>query len=138
MSQVTTQASEDMSSFTPFITTFTTASVTFTQPATQDSPSESSFPSTSQVNTQATQDMSSFTPFRIFTSASTKTITQPPPELPDEGTKTRIAFMENGEVFEQQDNFNNISGEAVLSVPPHGNLSELTVVLQPSTVRKLD
>ena len=67
-----------------------------------------------------------------------KTVTtQPTPELPDEGTKTRIAYMENGEVFEQKDNFNNISGEAVVSVPPHGNLSELTVVLQPSTVSKI-
>ena len=62
---------------------------------------------------------------------------QPPPELPDVGIKTKIAFLENGEIFEQQDNFNNISGEAVINVPPHGNLSQLTVVLQPSTVSKL-
>ena len=67
--------------------------------------------------------------------STTEIVTEPPPpELPDEGTKTKIAFIENGEVFEQQDNFNNISGEAVVSVPPHGNLSQLTVVLQPSTV----
>ena len=66
-----------------------------------------------------------------------ETVTEPPPpELPDEGIKTKLAFIENGEVFEQEDNFNNISGEAIVSVPPHGNLSELTVVLQPSTVSK--
>ena len=41
---------------------------------------------------------------------------------PDEGIKTMITFIENGEVFEQQDNFNHISG----------NLLELTVVLQHS------
>ena len=69
-----------------------------------------------------------------YSSITTITITQPPPELQDEGTKTSIAFLENGEVIEQRDSFNNISGEAVLSVPPHGNMSELTVVLQPSTV----
>ena len=76
----------------------------------------------------------SSTNIHTLTSLSTNVFSQPPPELPDEGTKTKIAFIENGEVIEQRGNFNNISGEAILSVPPHGNMSELTVVLQPSTV----
>ena len=74
------------------------------------------------------------TNIQTLTSLSTNVFTPSPPELPDEGTRTKIAFIENGEVIEQKGNFNNISGEAVLSVPPHGNMSELTVVLQPSTV----
>ena len=73
------------------------------------------------------------------TSSTTTTATtteKPAPELLDMGTKTKIAYMEDGEIFEQQDNFNNISGEAIVEVPPHGNLTELSVILQPSTVSK--
>ena len=48
-----------------------------------------------------------------------------------------VAYEEDGIVVEQEDSFNNQTGEAIIAVPPHGNNSQLTVIMQESTVRKL-
>ena len=52
----------------------------------------------------------------------------------EKGVWTKMAYLEDGEVFEQQDQFDNSSNEAIIKVPAHSNLHGLTVVLQPSTV----
>ena len=56
----------------------------------------------------------------------------PPPSL-----SIRIGYVEDGIVFEQEDTFNNITGEATINVPAHGDLSEINIVMQQSTVSTL-
>ena len=40
-------------------------------------------------------------------------------------------------MFEQEDTFNNVTGEATINVPAHGDLTEINIVMQQSTVSTL-
>jgi hypothetical protein len=42
----------------------------------------------------------------------------------------------DGEVFEQEDTYNNVTGEAKLSVTDHGNKSAVDIIIQESMVSK--
>ena len=60
--------------------------------------------------------------------------TEPSPDAPPASTKVRVKYEENGEIFEQEDTYNNVTGEASISVPAHGNNSAVEVIMQESTV----
>ena len=59
-----------------------------------------------------------------------------PPETPSPSTRIKIQYEEDGEVFEQEDTYNNVTGEAKIAVPAHGNNSAVEVIMQESTVSK--
>ena len=59
-----------------------------------------------------------------------------PPETPSPSTRIKIQYEEDGEVFEQEDTYNNVTGEAKIVVPAHGNNSAVEVIMQESTVSK--
>ena len=67
--------------------------------------------------------------FFIFISSFFLQAESPPPSL-----TVRVGYVEDGEVFEQEDTFNNVTGEATINVPAHGNLTEINIVMQESTV----
>ena len=46
----------------------------------------------------------------------------------------RHTIEENGEVYEQVDSFNNVTGEVTIEVPPHGDREPMQILLDPSTV----
>ena len=56
------------------------------------------------------------------------------PADPSPTTRVTIQYEEDGEVFEQEDMFNNMTGEATLSVPAHGNNSAVDIIIQEATV----
>ena len=58
--------------------------------------------------------------------------TEPP--LPPPSSTVRTLYEEDGEIFEQTDTFNNVTGEATLSVPAHGNNSAVDIIIQEATV----
>ena len=68
--------------------------------------------------------------------ASTQQISTEPsvPPTPSPSTRVKIQYAENGEVFEQEDTYNNVTGEATLSSPAHGNNSAVEVIIQENTV----
>ena len=67
---------------------------------------------------------------------SLKLTTEPPPETPFPSTRIKIQYEEDGEVFEQEDTYNNVTGEAKIAVPAHGNNAAVEVIMQESTVSK--
>ena len=46
----------------------------------------------------------------------------------------RHIIEENGEIYEQVDSFNNVTGEVEIEVPPHGDREPMQILLDPSTV----
>ena len=62
--------------------------------------------------------------------------TELPPNTPSPSTRIKIQYEEDGEVFEQEDTYNNVTGEAKIVVPAHGNNSAVEVIMQESTVSK--
>ena len=60
------------------------------------------------------------------------------PESPENSIKSRVGYLEGTNIIEQTDSYSNISREAFLEVPPHGNNSELTIIMQPTTVSSID
>ena len=48
----------------------------------------------------------------------------------------RHIIEENGEIYEQVDSFNNVTGEVEIEVPPHGDREPMQILLDPSTVRQ--
>jgi hypothetical protein len=63
--------------------------------------------------------------------------TEPPPQTPNVTTRVKVKYEEDGEIFEQEDVYNNVTGEAKIIVPAHGNNSAIEVIMQESTVRKI-
>ena len=56
---------------------------------------------------------------------------------PTPSSIVRVQYEEDGEVFEQEDTFNNVTGEAKLSVPAHGNNTAVEIIIQEATVSTL-
>ena len=46
----------------------------------------------------------------------------------------RHIIEENGEIYEQVDSFNNVTGEVTIELPPHGDRELMQILLDPSTV----
>ena len=61
--------------------------------------------------------------------------TEAAPRAPEPSVKIRVQYEENGEIFEQEDTYNNVTGEATISVPAHGDNSGVEVIMQESTVK---
>ena len=59
------------------------------------------------------------------------------PESPPRSIESKVSYLEGTDIIEQKDSYSNISREAVLEVPPHGNNSELTIIMQPTTVSSI-
>ena len=66
--------------------------------------------------------------------ASGPKTTIPPPKTPNDTIRIKTQYEENGVIFEQEDSYNNITGEAKIVVPAHGNNSAVEVIMQESTV----
>ena len=49
-----------------------------------------------------------------------------------------MLYEENGEIIEQEDSYNNVTGEAKIVVPAHGNNSAIEVIMQESTMVTAD
>ena len=49
----------------------------------------------------------------------------------------KVQYEEDGEIFEQEDVYNDVTGEAKIIVPAHGNNSAIEVIMQESTVSKI-
>jgi hypothetical protein len=93
--------------------------------------------SESMMSTLALSDESATSvPSTIAKITSSKMTTEPPPETPSPSTRIKIQYEEDGEVFEQEDTYNNVTGEAKIAVPAHGNNSAVEVIMQESTVSK--
>jgi hypothetical protein len=43
-------------------------------------------------------------------------------------------IVENGEIIEQVDQYNNMTGEVSIEVPPHGNREPLQILMDPNKV----
>ena len=56
------------------------------------------------------------------------------PTAPPPSSIVRVQYEEDGEIFEQEDTFNNVTGEAKLSVQAHGNNSAVEIIIQEATV----
>ena len=56
------------------------------------------------------------------------------PSAPPPSIIVRVQYEEDGEIFEQEDTFNNVTGEAKLSVQAHGNNSAVEIIIQEATV----
>ena len=91
--------------------------------------------SEAQKSTATTPEFSASTgtPTKLTTPKMT---TEPPPDTPSPSTRIKIQYEEDGEVFEQEDTYNNVTGEAKIVVPAHGNNSAVEVIMQESTVSK--
>ena len=63
--------------------------------------------------------------------------TEPPPQTPNVTIRVKVKYEEDGEIFEQEDVYNNVTGEAKITVPAHGNNSAIEVIMQESTVSKI-
>ena len=71
--------------------------------------------------------------------STTKTIQQSTtvvftPDEPPPSKRVKVQYEEDGEVFEQEDTYNNVTGEATITVPAHGNNTAVEVILQEATV----
>ena len=49
----------------------------------------------------------------------------------------KVQYEEDGEIFEQEDVYNDVTGEAKIIVPAHGDNSAIEVIMQESTVCKI-
>ena len=67
---------------------------------------------------------------------TTVSSTKPPPPASSPSSRVKVQYEEDGEVFEQEDTYNNVTGEATISVPAHGNNSALEIIMQESSVSK--
>ena len=72
------------------------------------------------------------------TTAPTTTTTEPPPDIPEASTEVRVLYEEDGIIVEQEDSYNNLTREAKIVVPAHGNNSAIEVIMQESTMVTAD
>ena len=64
--------------------------------------------------------------------------TEPPPDIPEPSTEVRVLYEEDGIIVEQEDSYNNLTREAKIVVPAHGNNSAIEVIMQESTMVTVD
>ena len=117
--------------------TITTSNPLQTLTSKDDSSTTLSTVSILTTTKQLSEAVSTTDPIPTNTSLGTtvlKTTTEPPPPTPNITMKVKIRYEENGEVIEQEDTYNNITGEAKLVIPAHGNNTALEIVMQESTV----
>ena len=66
-------------------------------------------------------------------STASLTTIEPPPKAPPASSRIKIQYEEDGEVFVQEDTYNNVTGEAKIVVPAHGDNSAVEVIMQEAT-----
>ena len=64
--------------------------------------------------------------------------TEPPPDIPEPSTEVRVLYEEDGIIVEQEDSYNNVTREAKIVVPAHGNNSAIEVIMQESAMVTAD